>query len=89
MSLYLRTLIRDGPQVSSIGLGFGNISGFYGPPASLNERVNMLYHAYSAGLRFWDMADIYGDSEDLVGEWFKQSGKRNDVFLGTKFGLQR
>lgn len=35
------------------------------------------------------MADIYGDSEDVVGEWIKRSGKRNDVFLGTKFGLQR
>lgn len=51
--------------------------------------MNLLDHAYSAGLRFWDMADIYGDSEDLVEEWFKQSGKRNHVFLGTKFGLQR
>lgn len=46
-------------------------------------------HAHATGLRFWDMADIYGDSEDVVGELIKRSGKRNDIFLATKFGLQR
>ncbi|KAJ5814593.1 NADP-dependent oxidoreductase domain-containing protein [Penicillium riverlandense] len=35
------------------------------------------------------MADIYADSEDVVGEWIKRSGKREDIFLATKFGLQR
>ncbi|KAL4925935.1 NADP-dependent oxidoreductase domain-containing protein [Aspergillus undulatus] len=41
------------------------------------------------GLRFWDMADVYRDSESLVGEWVKRSGKRDEVFIATKFGLQR
>ena len=27
-----------------------------------------------------------GDSEDLLGKWFKRSGKRSDIFLATKFG---
>lgn len=36
------------------------------------------------------MADIYGDSEDVVGEWLRRSGsKREDVFIATKFALQR
>lgn len=89
MSLPLRTLGRDGPPVSAIGLGFGSIGGFYGPPGTVDERVALLDHAHAIGLRFWDMADIYGDSEDVVGEWIKRSGKHNDVFLATKFGLQR
>ncbi|CRG86629.1 hypothetical protein PISL3812_03639 [Talaromyces islandicus] len=89
MSLPLRTLGRDGPQVSAVGLGFGSLGGFYGPPGTLDERVALLDHAYAAGLRFWDMADIYGDSEDVVGEWVKRSGKRDGVILSTKFGLQR
>jgi aryl-alcohol dehydrogenase-like predicted oxidoreductase len=30
-------------------------------------------------------ADIYGDSEELLGKWFKRTGKRNEIFLTTKF----
>ncbi|KAJ5367971.1 uncharacterized protein N7496_007731 [Penicillium cataractarum] len=89
MPLPLRTLGRDGPQVSTIGLGFGSIAGFYGPAGTLDEKVAHLDHAHATGLRFWDMADIYGDSEDVAGEWIKRSGKRDDVFLATKFSLQR
>ena len=29
--------------------------------------------------------DIYGDNEDLIGKWFKRTGKRNEIFLATKF----
>ncbi|KAL6239532.1 hypothetical protein BDW75DRAFT_227161 [Aspergillus navahoensis] len=81
----------DAPQVPCMGLGFGSLSGFYGPAGSLESRLSVLNHAYSIGLRFWDLADIYGDAEDLVGEWAKRSGpgKREDVFIATKFGLQR
>ncbi|GIK05482.1 hypothetical protein Aspvir_009594 [Aspergillus viridinutans] len=89
MSLPIRTLGKDGPPVSAIGLGFGSIGGFYGPAGTIDERVALLEHAHAKGLRFWDMAGIYGDSEDVVGEWIRRSGKRNDVFLATKFGLQR
>lgn len=29
---------------------------------------------------------MYGDSEEIVGKWFKRTGKRSDIFLATKFG---
>ncbi|KAJ6178653.1 hypothetical protein N7519_009114 [Penicillium mononematosum] len=83
-----RTLGKDGPQVSAVGFGFGSISGFYGPAGTLDERVALLGHAHATGLRFWDLADIYSDCEDVAGEWFKRSGKRDDIFLATKFALQ-
>ena len=35
-----------------------------------------------------DTADVYGDCEDRIGDWFKRSGKREDIFLATKFGLK-
>ncbi|KAJ5733488.1 hypothetical protein N7493_002274 [Penicillium malachiteum] len=89
MSTPLRILGRDGPQVSSVGLGFGSISGFYGPAGTTDERVMLLDHAHAIGLRFWDLADVYLDAEELVGEWIKRSGKRNEIFLATKFALQR
>ncbi|KAL4781284.1 NADP-dependent oxidoreductase domain-containing protein [Aspergillus varians] len=89
MSLPFRPLGQDGPPAPTIGLGFGSLGGFYGPPGTLDDRVALLDHAHASGLRFWDLSDIYGDSEDLVGEWVKRSGKRSDIILGTKFGLQR
>ena len=33
--------------------------------------------------------DVYGDSEDLIGKWFKRTGKRNDITLATKFANVR
>lgn len=33
-----------------------------------------------------DSADIYADNEDLLGAWFKRTGRRDEVFLATKFG---
>jgi aryl-alcohol dehydrogenase-like predicted oxidoreductase len=89
MPLPLRALGQDGYQIPAIGLGFGSLSGFYGPAGTLDERVALLEHAHATGSHFWDMADVYGDSEDVVGEWVKRSGKRNDIFLATKFALQR
>ena len=45
--------------------------------------------AWSFGETNWDTADCYGDSEDLIGEWFRlHPERRADVFLATKFGLK-
>ena len=85
----LRVLGRAGPKISAIGLGLGSLGGFYGPAGTLDDKVALLEHAHATGLRFWDMADVYAESEDVVGEWVKRSGKRDEVFLATKFALQR
>lgn len=89
MSLPTRTLGRDGPQVSAMGLGLMSIGGIYGKAGPLEETVAFLDHAHATSQRFWDTADMYADSEDIVGEWFKRSGKRSDIFLATKFAVQR
>ncbi|KAJ5201665.1 NADP-dependent oxidoreductase domain-containing protein [Penicillium cinerascens] len=89
MSLPTRTLGQDGPQVSAMGLGLMSIGGSYGKAGPLEETMAFLDHAHATGQRFWDTADMYADSEDIVGEWFKRSGKRSDIFLATKFAVQR
>ncbi|KAH6711066.1 NADP-dependent oxidoreductase domain-containing protein [Leptodontidium sp. MPI-SDFR-AT-0119] len=82
-----RPLGRGGPQVSAIGLGLMGLSAFYSnAPISDVERFQLLDRAVELGSTFWDTADMYGDSEDLLGKWFAQSGKRNSIFLATKFG---
>ncbi|KXG48908.1 Aldo/keto reductase subgroup [Penicillium griseofulvum] len=88
MSIPIRPLGHNGPMVPVVGLGLMNIGGAYGPAGSLDEKVAFLEHAHATGQRFWDTADLYADSEDIVGEWFKRSGKRDDIFLATKFALQ-
>jgi diketogulonate reductase-like aldo/keto reductase len=30
---------------------------------------------------------LYGDGEELLGKWFKRTGKRDQIFLATKFGF--
>jgi aryl-alcohol dehydrogenase-like predicted oxidoreductase len=65
-----------------------SLGGFYGAAGSLEENIAFLDHAHATGQRFWDTADMYADSEDIIGEWIARSGKRDDIFLATKFGIQ-
>jgi aryl-alcohol dehydrogenase-like predicted oxidoreductase len=30
---------------------------------------------------------MYGDNEELLGKWFRLTGKREEIFLATKFGI--
>ncbi|KAF8178870.1 NADP-dependent oxidoreductase domain-containing protein [Mycena galopus ATCC 62051] len=72
---------------SGIGFGAMGISSFYGAVESDEERFKVLDAAHAAGCIFWDTADVYGDSEELIGKWFKRTGKRADIFLCSKFGF--
>ncbi|EGO03822.1 hypothetical protein SERLA73DRAFT_175467 [Serpula lacrymans var. lacrymans S7.3] len=74
-------------DVSAIGFGAMGISVFYGTVEPDEERFKVLDAAYAKGCTFWDTANIYGDSEVLLGKWFKRTGKRNEIFLATKFGI--
>lgn len=82
-----RPLGRNGPPVTAIGFGAMSIAGLYGQQDTAEARVGVLDRAHEIGERFWDTADIYADSEDQIGAWFKRTGKRSDIFLATKFGL--
>ena len=74
-----RRLGRNGPQVTALGFGALGLSTFYGKKQPDEERFEFLDHAHKIGARNWDTADVYGDNEDLIGEWFRRSGKRDDV----------
>ncbi|PPQ81293.1 hypothetical protein CVT25_015072 [Psilocybe cyanescens] len=74
-------------DVTAIGLGLMGLSAFYGPVDSDEERFKILDTAVELGCTNWDTAALYGDSEELVGKWFKRTGKRHEIFLATKFGI--
>lgn len=42
-------------------------SAFYGKPKPDEERFKVLDKLYQDGELFWDSADMYQDSEDLLG----------------------
>ncbi len=67
-----RQLGKNGPQVSALGLGTMCLSAFYGATASDEERFKVLDRAIELGSTFFDSADIYGDSEELLGKYFKK-----------------
>ncbi|KAJ5810446.1 NADP-dependent oxidoreductase domain-containing protein [Penicillium pulvis] len=88
MSIPIRSLGKNGPQVPAVGLGLMSIGDVYGSAGTLEDKIAILEHAHATGQRFWDTADLYADSEDVVGEWVQRSGKRNDIFLASKFACQ-
>src|SRR5215210_4843196 len=83
-----RRLGPDGPEVSAIGLGCMGMSEFYGPSDEA-ESIATIHHALDRGLNFLDTADMYGPfrNEELVGSAIR--GRRDDVFLATKFANVR
>jgi aryl-alcohol dehydrogenase-like predicted oxidoreductase len=83
-----RTLGRNGPSVSALGLGCMGMSEFYGAHSD-GESITTLHHALDLGVNFLDTADMYGPytNEELIGRALK--GRRAQAFLATKFGFVR
>ncbi|THY83543.1 Aldo/keto reductase [Aureobasidium pullulans] len=80
---------HNGPPVIRLGYGLMGLSCFYGPPKPDHERLAILDAAFEQGCRFWDTADCYADSEDLLAKWFALNPeKRSKIFLATKVGFR-
>jgi aryl-alcohol dehydrogenase-like predicted oxidoreductase len=66
-----------------------SIGGAYGAVPSDEDRLALLDRAHAIGQWFWDTADIYGDSEEIIGTWrAKNPDKAKDIFLASKFAIQ-
>jgi len=79
-------------EVPVLCLG-GNVFGWTLPES---DSFRLLDMALEAGLNFIDTADVYsrwapghqgGESETILGKWLAKGGKRDNVILATKLGL--
>jgi aryl-alcohol dehydrogenase-like predicted oxidoreductase len=82
-----RTLGPGGPEVSEIGLGCMGMSAFYGSTDEREARATIA-RALELGCNFLDTSDMYGPytNEELLGSAI--AGKRDEVFLASKFGIK-
>lgn len=78
-----RELGRSGLKVSVIGLGCNNFGWLIDEAAS----KEVIARALELGINFLDTADVYGDSELVLGRAL--AGRRERVVIATKFGIAR
>ncbi len=81
-----RTLGRNGPRVSALGLGCMGMSQSYGAGDEA-ESLATLHHALDREVNFLDTADVYGQghNEELLAKVL--ATRRAEIFLATKFGF--
>ena len=86
-----RTLGNSGIEVGPLAFG-GNVFGWTADEAT---SFRLLDGFVDAGLNLIDTADVYsvwvpghhgGESETVIGNWLKRSGRRKDVVIATKVG---
>jgi aryl-alcohol dehydrogenase-like predicted oxidoreductase len=86
-----RKLGNSGFEVAPLAFG-GNV---FGRTVDEPAAFRLLDAFVGAGLNLVDTADVYpkwvpgnkgGESETIIGNWLKRSGKRNEVVIATKVG---
>jgi aryl-alcohol dehydrogenase-like predicted oxidoreductase len=77
---------RTGLRVSRLCLGTMN----FGPETSEKDAFRIMDRAVEHGINFFDTADVYGwrtgegVTEQIIGRWLAQGGRRDKIVLGTK-----
>src|ERR1035437_3708712 len=88
-----RKLGQSEIQVAPLAFG-GNVFGW-----TVDEPTSfaLLDQFVASGFNLIDTADVYsrwvpehsgGESETIIGKWLKQSGKRAQVVIATKVGME-
>ena len=93
MDMNKRKLGHSGLETVPLALG-GNVFGW---TADEPSSFALLDEFVAAGFSLVDTADVYsvwvpghvgGESEKVIGKWLKRSGRRQDVLIATKVGME-
>lgn len=82
----MRDFGRTGMRVSEVGFGAWAIGGQAYGAVSHEESLNALARAEELGCNFVDTAAVYGDSEQILGEFLR--GRRDRWIVSTKYSGQ-
>lgn len=82
-----RTLGKNGPQVSAIGLGCMGMAAFYGQASSEEQAAEVIHRALDLGVTLFDTAEMYGPHTNEVQVGKALAGRRDQAFIATKFGI--
>jgi len=77
-----RTFGKTGLKLPILGYGGAALPKVWGNPLSTEDRVKLVRYAYDRGVRYFDTAGNYMESQSILGEGLK--GVRDNVFLVTK-----
>lgn len=77
-------------EISRIGLGTWSIGGWMWGGTDEQEALRTIRTALDYGINLVDTAPVYGfgHSEKIVGRALQQYGKREDIIIATKVGLE-
>jgi len=73
---------KTGVKLPILGYGGAALPKAWGNPLSTEDRVKLVRYVYDRGIRYFDTAGNYMESQSILGEGFK--GIRNNVYLVTK-----
>ena len=81
---------NSGLKVSKLCLGTWAIGGWMWGGTDEAESIRTIHSALDRGINFIDTAPVYGfgRSEEIVGKALAERGKRDEVILSTKVGLE-
>lgn len=90
IAVEMRTLGRNGPRVSTMGLGCMRMSNPVGPkPGGDKDGIATIHAALDAGINLLNTGDFYGmgHNESLVGQAIRD--RRDQALVSVKFGALR
>jgi predicted aldo/keto reductase-like oxidoreductase len=77
-----RAFGKTGHKLPILGYGGAALIKAAGSPLSTEDRVKLVRYVYDRGVRYFDTAGNYGESQTILGRGLK--GIRSNVFLVTK-----
>ena len=82
-----RMLGKTGVKLPMLGYGGAALPRIWGNPLPFNDRVKLIRYSYDRGVRYYDTAGNYMESQALLGEALKDV--RDKVFLTSKVEVTR